>query len=305
MTSTQIRYFLAVAKYLNFSEAARSLFVAQSSLSRNISSLETELGVQLFLRTKKYVRLTPAGAVWVEEFEKLQKMFDNASSRAKQAQRGQNASIRIGMIEAQESENFLPKAISFLKKNYPDISIQLMRGNFRELREMLERNEIDVANTLSFDLKSYDSQNIVYENFYESNGECVISKYHPLANEDTIRLEDLKDEPLIIISPEISQGGYDTLINLCNEHNFVPKKIQTATSVEHIMLLVESGLGFSVLDANCKLHNNHSVRFIRLRDDDILKLVGVWHKNNLNPAIPLFINYLIQNAEYSVVSQQI
>lgn len=297
MTSTQIRYFLAVAKYLNFSEAARSLFVAQSSLSRNISSLEAELGVQLFLRTKKYVRLTPAGAVWLEEFKKFQELFETAKAKAKGAQLGKNASIRIGMIEAQESENFLPEAIDYLKKNYPEISIQLTRGNFKDLRQMLRSNEIDVALTLSFDVDSYKDQNVVCENFYESNGECVISKYHPLANAKTICFEDLKDDPMIIISPEISQGGYEALINLCREHNFTPKKIQTATSVEQIMLYVESGLGFSMLDENCKLHNNHSVRFIRFKEDDILRLVGVWHKDNLNPAIPLFINYLIQNAK--------
>ncbi len=297
MTSTQIRYFLAVAKYLNFSEAARSLYVAQSSLSRNISSLEAELGVQLFLRTKKYVRLTPAGAVWVKEFENFQKLMELARERAKHAELGQNAAIRIGMIEAQESENFLPKAISYLKTNYPEITISLMRGNFRDLREMLKSNAIDVALTLSFDVDAYMDQDIVFENFYESVGECVISKYHPLADKETICLEDLKDETLIIISPEISVGGYEALINLCHNHNFQPRRIQTASSVEHIMLLVESGLGFSVLDANCKLHNNHSVRFIRLIEDDRLKLVGVWHKDNLNPAIPLFINYLIQNME--------
>lgn len=300
MTSTQIRYFLAAAKHLNFSEAARELYVAQSSLSRNILSLEAELGVQLFLRTKKNVRLTPAGAVWVKEFEDFSKLFDLAKERAKRAEQGRNASIRIGMIEAQASENFLPRAISYLKENYPEITISLMRGNFKDLREMLKNKEIDVALTLSFDVEAYRDQDIVFENFYESAGECVISKYHPLAHKETIHLEDLKNETLIIISPEISVGGYEALINLCHNHNFQPKQIQTATSVEQIMLLVESGLGFSVLDANCKLHNNHSVRFIRLVEDDILKLVGVWHRDNLNPAIPLFINYLIENSKYSM-----
>ena len=59
MTTFQIECFLNVAKYLNFTEAANHLFIAQSSLSRNISNLEAELGIKLFSRTKKYVRLTP------------------------------------------------------------------------------------------------------------------------------------------------------------------------------------------------------------------------------------------------------
>lgn len=71
MTIFQIECFLNVAKYLNFTEAANHLFIAQSSLSRNISNLETELGIQLFSRTKKYVRLTPGGAVLYQELSVL------------------------------------------------------------------------------------------------------------------------------------------------------------------------------------------------------------------------------------------
>ena len=271
------------------------MFVAQSSLSRNISALEEELGVQLFIRTKKYVRLTPAGIVWLDEFRKIEKMIKETHKKAIDVHMEQTSSIRIGMIEAQDSESFLPKAIGYLKQTFPNISIELLWGNYRDLREMLRNGEIDVALTLSLDLNSYADQNIEFEYFYESFGACVISKYHPLANEETIQLEDLKDEALIIIAPEISQGGYDSLLKLCKEHSFTPKKIQHATSVEHIMLLVESGLGFSVLDTNCKLHNNHSVRFIRLKEDDVLKLVGVWHKDNNNPVVSVFMNYLVDS----------
>lgn len=295
MTSTQIHYFLAVAKHLNFSEAARGLYVSQPSLSRSVSALEEELGVQLFIRTKKYVRLSPAGTVWLDEFRKMHDSFMKASERAQMAESGENASIRIGMLEAQESESFLPKALRYLKKNYPGILIELIHGNFKDLRDELKNNTIDIAITLEFDLNEYTNQDIVYEKFFRSNGECAISRHHPLANEERICLEDLKDETMIIISPEISRGGYDTLLHFCAEQGFTPKRIQTASSIEHIMLLIESGLGFSILDENCKLHHNPSVRFVRLKNDDILNLAAVWHKDNLNPAIPLFINHLIQN----------
>lgn len=68
MTILSNRCFLNVAEYLNFTEAANHLFIAQSSLSRNISNLEAELGIKLFSRTKKYVRLTPGGAVLYQNF---------------------------------------------------------------------------------------------------------------------------------------------------------------------------------------------------------------------------------------------
>ena len=83
MTIFQIQCFLNVAEYLNFTEAANHLFVAQSSLSRNVSNLEEELGMKLFVRTKKYVRLTSSGAIPYEEFSKLMKLGEAAVQKAR------------------------------------------------------------------------------------------------------------------------------------------------------------------------------------------------------------------------------
>ena len=106
MTIFQIKCFLNVAKYLNFTEAANHLFIAQSSLSRNISNLETELGIQLFSRTKKYVRLTPGGAVLYQELSVLLDQGRNAIEKAKKAGLGQEVSqvrVRCSMTRAELS----------------------------------------------------------------------------------------------------------------------------------------------------------------------------------------------------------
>ena len=82
------------------------MFVAQSSLSRNVSNLEEELGMKLFVRTKKYVRLTSSGAILYEEFSKLMKLGEAAVQKARNAELGENGSIVLGVIETQRSENF-------------------------------------------------------------------------------------------------------------------------------------------------------------------------------------------------------
>lgn len=298
MTSDQIRYFLTVATCLNFTEASKKLFVAQSSLSRNIANLEEELGLKLFTRNKKYVRLTPAGAVLFEEFSKLEKQVEKALQSAKDAQIGENIHLRIGMVEAQESEHFLPSAIAQLKSLYPTMNIELSRGNFKSLRESLKNGQIDIAITLSFDIQSYQDQDVLYENLYYSSGECIISRHHPLASKPDFRLIDLANETAIAISPDVSLGGYNNLIDYCKRHGFTPKYIRTASSVEDIMLMVESGMGFSVLDEKCKVRHNTLVCCLQPADDIGLCTVAVWKKANFNPAIPLFINTLtVYNAE--------
>lgn len=293
MTSFQIKCFLTVAEYLSFTEAANHLFVAQSSLSRNVSNLEEELGLQLFVRTKKYVRLTPAGAILFDEFAKLEKQTDDAIDRARKAQANLEGLLRIGIIENQRSEHFLPQSISSLRKNLPNLKIDLLRGNFKELREALSKNEIDVSVTVDFDIEEYLDQNVIYQPFLISKGRCVISKYHPLADQEVIQIADLKTEPLIAISPDVSKGGCQHVLELCKMHGFTPPQIHYANSVENLILMVESGLGYSVLDENSAIMASSAVRSIPINDQGPLSLVAIWHKNNLNPAVPLFVNMLI------------
>lgn len=293
MTSFQIKCFLTVAEYLSFTEAANHLFVAQSSLSRNVSNLEEELGLQLFVRTKKYVRLTPAGAILFDEFAKLEKQSNDAIDRARKAQANLEGLLRIGIIENQRSEHFLPQSISSLRKNLPNLKIDLLRGNFKELREALSKNEIDISVTVDFDIEEYLDQNVIYQPFLISKGRCVISKYHPLADQEIIQIADLKNEPLIAISPDVSKGGCQHVLELCKMHGFTPPQIHYANSVENLILMVESGLGYSVLDENSAIMASSAVRSIPINDQGPLSLVAIWHKNNLNPAIPLFVNMLI------------
>ena len=88
MNNTQMEYVLAVYKYLNFSEASRQLFVAQSALSKQIAALECELGFRIFERTKRYVRLTPAGVIYCAEIAELMTSYNKIVEKARGANSG-------------------------------------------------------------------------------------------------------------------------------------------------------------------------------------------------------------------------
>lgn len=292
MTSFQIQCFLSVAEYLNFTEAANHLFVAQSSLSRNISNLETELGMALFTRTKKYVRLTPAGAVLYDEFSKLTQLGKAAIEKARNAELGENGSITLGMLETQRSENFLPKVLDQLRSNHPNIRIDIISGTFKELREEVLGGSIDIALTMDFDLADYPAEDIVYQVFFHSTPRCVIAKSHPLAQRAPIHLEALSTEPMIAISPSLSKGAYNNIVQFCERHGFSPSETIFVSTIQNILLKVEAGLGFSVLDENCISNSNAAVLSVPFQKTDPLNLIAVWKKDNLNPVIPLFMNFL-------------
>ena len=293
MTTFQIQCFLSVAEYLNFTEAANHLFVAQSTLSRNISNLEAELEMPLFTRTKKHVRLTPGGAVLYDEFSKLMQMTNAAIEKARNAELGENGSIKLGVIETQRSENFLPEPMRKLRMNHPNIQIDIISGTFKELRDSLLDRSIDIALTMDFDLEDYPKEDIVYQVFFHSVPKCVIAKSHPLAKESTIRLKALSTEAMIAISPSVSTGAYNNIVQFCERHGFTPAQTIYANSIQDVLLKVETGLGFSVLDQNCISASNSAVRSIPFQKTDSLNLIAVWRKDNLNPVIPLFGNLLM------------
>lgn len=293
MTIFQIQCFLSAAETLNFTEAANRLFIAQSSLSRNISHLEAEIGLTLFTRTKKYVRLTPSGTVLYGEFSKLLLMGQHALEKARYAELGETGSLRLGVLETQRSENFLPDKLNQLRQKHPHIQIDIVSGTFRELREAVMNDTIDIALTLGFDLEDFEQDEIVYQVFFQSKPKCVISKSNPLVAESSFKLEELSSETMIAISPEESKGAYHNIIQFCDRHDITPANTIFVNSIQNLLLKVEAGLGFSVLDENCISASNTSVLSIPFYKTDPLNVMAVWKKENMNPVIPLFTNLLI------------
>ncbi len=99
----------------------------------------------------------------------------------------------------------------------------------------------------------------------------------------------------IDIAPEISHGGYNAIIHLCEESNFTPRDIQISNSIQDQLLKVESGLGYAILDENCISTSNHAVVNIPIEHAQQQLLVAVWRRDNFNPIISIFMNYLAKN----------
>ena len=147
-------------------------------------------------------------------------------------------------------------------------------------------------------IEALDSVNELETNLDQSKESMYKLSYVIRVAADT--LEELKNEPMIAIKPEMSQGAYDHIVQLCEIHGFIPEQIHYATSIQNLLLMVESGLGFSVLDDNCISSTNVSVRSIPIYKSDPLILVAVWKRDNFNPVIPLFTSLLTADPENTV-----
>lgn len=283
----QIDYFLAVARHLNFTEAAKSLYVSQPSISKQIAQLEHDIGVPLFLRTRRSVRLTPAGTVLLKELTDIHERIHAAVAKAQRPDLGMDASITIGCLEAMETGIFLRRAINDFKSSYPGVKVVLERHSFRTLREKLIHGGLDLIFTLSFEIA--DCQGILSD-FIQKTKPCLLmSAAHPMAAREAIELADLKDENFLFIAREESPKAFDGTIDMCRRHGFTPNIVKQLPNVESLLLCVESGLGICLFDSTIRIYNSENFRIIEL-DDEAVDVVMAWKRENLNHVVALFTN---------------
>ena len=127
MELRHIRYFLAVAEYLNFSKASQELHIAQPPLSRQIRQLEDDLGVALFVRNKRRIVLTKAGRVFLDEARKLVVQAGHATEAARHAQKGESGFVRVGI--ASGLGGVVCRVVGDYCKNYPAVNVECRWDN--------------------------------------------------------------------------------------------------------------------------------------------------------------------------------
>lgn len=144
MELRQLRYFVAVAEREHISEAAESLHVAQSAVSRQISNLETELGTELFERIGRNVKLTPIGKVFLEHALIALEAIDFAAKQVEEYLDPEQGTIKIGFPTSLASF-LLPTVISAFKKEHPNVSFHLRQGSYRYLINAVKNRELNLV----------------------------------------------------------------------------------------------------------------------------------------------------------------
>ncbi len=224
MELRHVRYFIAVAEYLNFSKAAQQLHIAQPPLSRQIRQLEEALGVTLFTRNKRRVALTKAGQVFLGEARKLVLQAGHAMEAARHAQKGESGIVRIGI--ASGLGGAVSRVVFEHRKRLPAIDIEC-RDVFSTLQnEALRKGEIDIG----FLRPPVDRANLDCEVLFEEEFVVVLPRTHHLAKRRFLRLKEVAGEPLIVFDRSFSSGLYDKILGLYSKQGMTPHL--TITHVE-------------------------------------------------------------------------
>lgn len=200
MTLDQLRYFQAVCKYDSVSRAAEVLNISQPSVSNAIANLEKEFGLELFIRQRKRLLLTEEGRLISDLADKLLSQADEISRTMREL--GNNKKVlRLGVPPIIGSL-VLPILYSEHFKLYPQLQVRIVEDDSSGLRKLLADNQIDMA--FLPHIQPFGSD-LCAQLLTELQNVCCVNKSHRFATRESIRLEELKDEPLVLFKNSFFQ----------------------------------------------------------------------------------------------------
>lgn len=288
MTLNQLKYFIAVARCLSFTEAARSLFMTQPALSRQIQAMEAELGTQLFVRDKKTLKLTPGGSALYNKLPDFLRQYEEMMAESRNANRGFEGQLRVGILDVYDASGLFPPVVEAFQRNNPGIRLTLERFSLGELPERLYDNKLDIVCTYGFSL--FDKPDLMTVNVQKFDSCVLLNRNHPLAHKPDLTLDDLRQERFVQLGAEASGEGYQYITNLISRGGISPDVLYVDKN-EDVLLWVELGDAVAVT-SNCTIEK-HNPRVV-VRELNMPEVKGhditiAWRRSNYNPAIALFM----------------
>lgn len=232
MNINQIRYFLAIVKSKSFSEAAYDLFISQSSISKQIKSLEDELGVTLFKRCSYERSLTAAGEIYLKYALAMNNLHQNLMLELEQYKDSLSGTLRIGSIPVVSSYGISEYLAAFqnIYKNTP-INFDIHETTQFDVLKELNSQEIDLAllridnitNLKDYDILLYSVDELV----------MICDKHHPLSKQAHVSLKDIAKYPLYLLS---KKSTLNSLVANAFEKENIPYQQGGETSRHKILL---------------------------------------------------------------------
>jgi DNA-binding transcriptional LysR family regulator len=257
-----LRSFVLVAMLKNFSAAARELNTVQPTISKHIADLEEELGVQLFWRNKREVKITPAGECLLHNAQEILASEVSTKFQVQQAARGKKGQLRIGYI-GPACFCFLSELIRVYSKLYPEVELNLRKMTVQQEVDAFKAGQLDVGflRPLPYPIKGFSVEEI-----YVDTLTAVVPETHSLASHTRLKLQELKSEPFILFQDRAAVGVFEQIINACQKENFTPFIFSQPENMQTLLTEVAAGLGVSVVPGCVRKMYTEGCVFIPIED---------------------------------------
>ena len=290
MNLHQLNCFIAVAQHLNFTEASKRLYIAQSAVSHNIAELEKELDVKLFIRTTQFVTLTSAGELFLKEAFKITSLAREAATKTKQIALGQSGTLKVGFVFTPIINSMVASFRRFYK-NYPNIDVYYNSYDSITMSRLLDNEELDIGFARLITLNHPEKK--IWQPLYRDPLYIAVPTDHHLADSPKIDLEMIKNEPIILMNREVNPGMFDVVTQLCMNKGFTPRIIDYTNNLLATIMMAQIGMGIVILPGHFKSYVPDDLKLIPIDDENAYHVIGVVvNKHNSNPAVKFFLQEL-------------
>ena len=292
MNTQQLESFIQVAENLNFARAAEVLNITQSAVSRQINSLESELGAKLFNRSTRTVSLTPAGISFLDDAKSVLAKLQIA---AKKIQNHTKSNVQIISIGCSNESNLisLSKILYRCRILMPELHPFIRVIPYRSILTLFTHGEIDVLFGFKDDIPLRSSMN--YRELIQIPICCAVPSEHPYAKKDIILEKELLSENLIICNSYEIPSRVASIQNRL-ENKFLPDSTYYCENLQVMLSLVKAGYGLAVLPNGASI--DPGITYIPLSESAPISY-GIFYKaSSATPLIKKFISIVQQKADH-------
>ena len=287
MEIKQMKYFVEVVKNGGMTRASKHLYIAQSTISKNIKSIEDEFNVTLFDRRKKHIILTDIGQIFYDKCVEALAILDDLSLEMDDVTNIERGHIRLG-ISAIMDVRLFTESLNQFHSMYPNVTYEVVEGGGKAVEFYLNKDEIDVGiTTLPVDDDIYHAVPL-----YKEKLMLVVDKNSKYAKQSSVYLGDLKNERFIMFHDDYYIK--DQIIESCRKVGFHPKVVAKMAQITFIENMILDGIGVSILPESIVSILNKDITGIEITGADVNWNLGIiWKKESyINYVTREWINFL-------------
>ncbi|WP_057765731.1 LysR family transcriptional regulator [Companilactobacillus tucceti] len=280
-----INYFIAVANEGNISRAAKVLHISQPALSKQMSELESELNIQLFIRTNRKIQLTDEGEYFLKHSQEIVSLVDKTINNINRTEDIQG-DVYIGSGETQ-AFNMIAKTMQNILKKHPKVKFHLFSGNADDIYSKMSNGLLDFSILIEpFETKDYDYLKLP---FIDQWG-VLMNRDSPLANRKFVTPKDLVDKPLMMSNQTSVKNIFNTWFGQPVDNLNI---ISTYNLITNPSKMVAQGLGYAfTFEDLITPSEENNLEFVPLKPDLLVNLDLVWNKNpHFSKAADTFLNH--------------
>ncbi len=266
ITFQQLEIFMTAAKYENLSKAAEQLHMTTASVSRNIATLERQLGIMLFTRHKQRIFLTDAGVQLAKGLPELESQLQTLLREAFSVQTSQFRTLRIGDGNFLPSSAYLLPVIRHFEENYPEIELEVSRVDPPEVINGLLEKRFDLIFAVSVAKDLEKAKDIKFVPFLRFTPQILLSRNHPLYGKLTLTADEIRAQRIVVMADGIYEGYWEKVQRVLNHLQIPASQVKIVRDPIAVTLELLRGRSISIMSELFALVEHDNFKIFEIPD---------------------------------------